>query len=271
MTHASINSPETLVINDYYKMVRESLKMIAGIIAEEEGAVAVDNSLFFGRSGSSYFEDDFLKPLIRKHNDKFAERINAALSDNCFKFVRIDAPESVNEALMRTVADVSVFIERPNGEITEEYINVKATAGNTADNVGSWESLNHVLYGYDSSVAKQRNVLLNKLAVEPVNDSLSDYFLWVFNKNGTTVEELMNTCETHSMLGSSLSAFRVNMSQNYPVQFNCHSAEEIVFEEGTTIEEIKSALVAKILSAGIKFHEKQLEMWSNAYEALDRV
>lgn len=271
MTHASSNSPETLMINDYYKAVRESLKMIAGIIAEEEGVVSVDNSLFFGRSGSSYFEDDFLKPLIRKHNDKFAERINAALSDNCFKFVRIEAPESVNEALMRTVADVSVFIERPNGEITEEYINVKATAGNTADNVGSWESLNHVLYGYDSSVAKQRNVLLNKLAVEPVNDSLSDYFLWVFNKNGTTVEELMNTCETHSMLGSSLSAFRVNMSQNYPIQFNCHSAEEIVFEEGTTIKEVKSALVAKILSAGIKFHEKQLEMWSNAYEALDRV
>lgn len=270
MTHTVLNTPDTNTINDYYSIVRGSLRMIAEIISEEEGNSPVDNSLFFGRSGSSYFEDDFLKPLIRKYNDKFATRVNAAFSDNRYKFVRIDAPESINEALMRSVADVSVFIQHPDGKITEEYVNIKATAGNTADNVGSWESLNHVLYGSDSTVVKQRNGLLNKIATEPLNDNLSDYFLWVFNKNGSTVEELMNNCGTHSMLGSSLSAFRINMSQNYPIQFNSHVAEEIVFEDETTIQEIKSALLRKIFEAGIKFHEKQLEMWSNAYQTLEQ-
>lgn len=254
-------------VKDYYEIIRTSLNVVTTVISEREGDAPVNNALFSGRNGSTYFEDDFLKPLIQKHEQELSERIHNQLSHNPYKFIRIDAPESTNEAQSRSIADVSIFIQREE-KVTEEYINIKATAGNTADNVGGWESLNHILYGHESSVVKQRSALLKKITDTPLNDSISDYFLWVFNKNEPTVKKMMNSASVHSMLGSNLSSFYINMSQTYPVQFKSHNAEQLLFDDNTDIKELKKQLAMKILEGGKKFHEEQSKIWAQAYESL---
>lgn len=264
---SSSTGRQVMSVKNYYEIIRTSLNVITATIGAREGDTSVDSTLFSGRKGSAYFEDDFLKPLIQKHEQELLERINDQLSHNPYKFIRVDASESTNEAQSRSIADVSVFIQREE-KATEEYINIKATAGNTADNVGSWESLNHVLYGHESSVVKQRSALLKKIADTPLNDSISDYFLWVFNKNEPTVKKIMDSASVHSMLGSSLSSFYINMSQNYPVQFKSHNAEQLLFDDNTDIKELKKQLSMKILESGKKFHEEQSKIWTQAYKAL---
>lgn len=256
--------------NDYYESIRISLKTIGKVIADEEKDLIINLKAFTGRKGSSYFEDDFLKPLIRKHSEQFCEKVSENLKDNSFEFVKIEAPKSFDESSARSFADVSVVIKHPDGAISEEYVNIKATSGNTADNVGSWQSLNHVLYGNKNKIVKNRTQLLERIANEPLGDQLSDYFLWVFNKSGPKSDDLLRNASVHSMLGSSLKDFKINMSQNYPIQFNSHRAEQVLFDDTFTITTARNELLKKILSNGIEFYGNQLGLWTKALKSLEQ-
>lgn len=255
-------------VNDYYDAVTLSLDAIGSVISANEGEYVIDNSKLSGRDGSSYFEDVLLKPLLRKYSDVVADEANKALQGNMFRFVSVSAPESNSEAQKRSLADISIFLEHPDGIIREELINVKATNGNSADNVGSWASLNHVLYGDVGKLETKRTSVIEKLGSVELPDNLNDYFLWVFKKNVSSVEDLFARSSVHSMLATNFDAFKVNMSQNYPLQFNSSKAVRVVFSDDVVFTDVKRDFVVEILRRGSQFYEAQVDLWGGAVESL---
>ena len=258
-------------MQNYYKTVELSLNTIAYTISEHETNLNVDSSKLQGRLGSSFFEDDFLKPLIRKYSKLFKKLVNDKLDEHGitdYRFVSIDAPENTDEAAARTMEDVAAYIQRPDGTITKEIINIKATNGNTADNVGGWVALDHVLYGESEKYAKTRKQVLEKISNTTLNDSLNDYFLWVFYKNEPTGNLILNSSSVHSMLNSNPESFQVNMSQTFPLQFNSHKAHTVKTSDTFNIEKLKHDFMLKILDKGIDFYREQLELWEQAATAI---
>lgn len=258
-------------MQNYYKTIRLSLNTISSIISENETELQVSQKKLQGRLGSSFFEDEFLKPLIRKHNALFEEAINKKLDEagiTDYRFVSIEALENTDEASARTMEDASIFIQRPDGKVTKEVINIKATNGNTADNVGGWVALDHMLYGESEKYAKSRNKVLEKIINTKISNNISDYFLWVFYKNEETGNKILESSDVHSLLSSSTESFQVNMSQNFPLQFNSSRAEELNLADIKKIEELKTRFMLKILEKGIEFHKAQLDLWEKAAESI---
>lgn len=256
--------------NDYYRYMRETLDNIALFIIELEEDYTVDSQLFMGRNGSTYFEEEFLKPLIRKHNEKLVEMVNDSSTVKNYHLLGINASQNVDESAERSMADMTLTIRRAaDNRIYEEFINIKATSGNKNDNVGGWESLNYVLYGSIGKNIVKRSDMLDKISTTAFSTQLHDYFLWVFQKNNTMMSEIMRSSAVHSMLATSLDSFAINMSQSYPVQFNCHKARDIVFTKDYTIVDARKAFAYKILERGIIFHQKQLLSWSKAVKSMN--
>lgn len=258
-------------MKNYYETIRLSLNTIANTISKNESDLKVDHSVFQGRLGSSFFEDDFLKPLIRKYQKSFKSIVNEVLDSagiTDYRYVGIEALENIDEASARTMEDVSIIIQRPDGRVTKEVVNIKATNGNTSDNVGGWVAIDHVLYGESEKYAKSRNKVLTKIVDTKINNSLNDYFLWVFYKNETTGNLILESSEVHSLLNSNPDAFQVNMSQNFPLQFNSSKAKNTELAKVKTIEELKTAFMIKILDKGAEFHKEQLTLWEQAAKTI---
>lgn len=258
-------------MQNYYKTVRVCLNTIARIISDNEPGLSVSVEKFQGRLGSSYFEDGFLKPLLRKHSHLFEECINEELDSvgvYDYRFVYIEALDNVDEASARTMEDVSLFIRRPSGVVSKEIINIKATNGNTADNVGGWVALDHMLYGPSDNYARTRNKVLEKIATTKINNTLNDYFLWVFYKNMSGGNAILESSSVHSLLSSSPDSFKINMSQNFPLQFNSSRAKILDLTQVQSIEELKSQFILKMLGKGMEFYKTQFDLWEKAAQAL---
>lgn len=255
------------ISDGYYRAVEIVLNTIAKTISAREKITK--KFVYSGRNGSSSFEDHFLKPLIRKHIDTLYEPINEALSDadlTGWSLYEISAEENLNDANARTMEDIAIVLRRPNGFLVEEAVNIKATLGNTADNVGGWISMDRALFGNssDGKYAKQRSEFLDKIAVTPITDSLSDYFLWVFPKldNGNDV---LNSSHVSSYFGTTPDAFYVNKNQSFPLQFNNKNAYSLI-GSGIPIIDRKVTLLAKLHSEMSKKLSKELSMHEKALE-----
>lgn len=253
------------ISDGYYEAVEIVLNTIAKTISVREEFT--EKFSYSGRSGSSSFEDDFLKPLIRKHITTLYEPVNEALSDAeliGWSLYEISAEENLNDANARTMEDISIILRRPNGLLVEEAVNIKATLGNTADNVGGWISMDRALFGnsIDGKYAKQRSEFLDKITVTPITDSLSDYFLWVFSKldNGNDV---LNSSHVSSYFGTTPDAFYVNKNQSFPLQFNNRNACSLI-GSGIPIIDRKATLLTKLHSEMSKKLSKELNMHEKA-------
>lgn len=262
---------EPMVSNDelsdeYYRTVEIVLNTTACCIAEVEKFERTVFS-FSGRNGSTSFEDDFLKPFIRKHKHLILKKVEKALKEerlSHWELFDIVADENIDESGARSMEDVALVLRRPNGLLVEEAINVKATLGGTADNVGGWISLDRALFGNspDGKYMKQRGTFLKKVANEPITDSLSDYFLWVFTKLDNPVGVLKSS-RVYSFFGTSLDAFVINKNQPFPLQFRSKGAKTLI-GSGIPLIERKIELMTKLHSEMYEKLSAELEMHDNA-------
>lgn len=243
-------------VKDYYGAMQIVLNCTASVIQERETDLSINQKDLYGRGGSIHFEENFLKPLIRKHKDYFYDRINRELEEagNSWKFLGILADETTTEADKRAIYDIRVLLETPEGKASREYVNVKLTLGNTADNVGGWGALDHVIYGNTGNLALTQKAIREKiLRKEPFATEPSDYFLWVFNKTHDTGKEILASNGVYSLLGSS-GGFTFNMKQSFPVQFN--SSKSVPFQEWDgTLEDEKKKFLKWLFSKQNAYHE----------------
>lgn len=252
--------------DEYYRTVETVLNTTAHCIAGLERFEKTVFS-FSGRNGSTSFEDNFLKPFIRKHKQSILKEVKKALKKaelSHWELFDIVADENTDESGARSMEDVSLILRRPNGLLVEEAINVKATLGGTADNVGGWIALDRALFGNspDGKYMKQRGTFLKKVSDEPITDSLSDYFLWVFTKLDDPVDVLKSS-HVHSFFGTSLDAFIINKNQPFPLQFRSKGAKTLI-GSGIPMIERKIELMAKLHSEMSEKLIAELEMHNNA-------
>lgn len=223
----------------YYDVMNTVLSTIIDVIIANEDKIHVDKSSLLGRKGSIYFEDDFLKPLIREYDHLYHKEVNKALSNNGYsravEFVKVYADENNDEASMRTMEDIAVGLIF-DGSYHKERINVKATVGDTADNVGGWSALSYATWGEIGLFAKTKTKFKEAATTIPLTDSLHDYFLWVFYKGEDDGRDILLSQSLHSFLGTSLDAFTINLSQSFPVQFSSKKAVSKDFVDHTIVE-----------------------------------
>lgn len=250
--------------NAAYDAVSIALLETCELLAENERGDSFHASDFTGRNGSTRFEDEFLKPRIRKNHHLLHERINEKLSSvaNDWEFVNLDAQENVSEADARSMSDMDLYLRSSQGEVIEVPINIKATAGKTADNVGGWAAIGHVFYGGNGKHIKRREEVKSKLALEEPDKGFHDYFLLTFDKNSTSAASLLRSATVNSILGSSLNAFKINMAQPFPLQFNSHQAQRVRFSEGYRIAQAQENLLNRLALAHIKHYVTNAEQWS---------
>ena len=247
--------------DDYYQAVTICLNTIARTISELE--TFTEKFEYGGRNGSTSFEDDFLKPLIRKHLLKLYEPVNEALKLfglDSWSLYEVSAEENTDESGARTMEDITIIMRRPSGELFEEVVNIKATLGNTADNVGGWAAMGRALYGNspDGKYIRQRVDFFTKVTSTPITDSLSDYFLWVFVKSPDP-HDVLKSSRVSSFFGTNADAFYVNKNQPFPLQFKGKGACSLV-GSGVTIIERKTNLLSKLHSEMASKLTKELDM-----------
>jgi len=257
---------------NYYQAVSVILETVVSVIVENENDIPVISERFKGRSGSSYFEDEFLKPLIRKHDNLYYDAVNIELKsrglNDSIRFISIDASENLDEASARSMEDISVYMEF-EGSVHQERINIKATSGKTSDNVGGWEGLSYAVYGNQINPVKTRKAFLEQIQKNiKIDNSLHDYFLWVFKKNEKTGREILQSSKTYSLLNVSLDSFFVNMNQAFPLQFN-HSKAEFYDFSKISVSDSKVAMISRILMKSNEYYERQKEENLKAQNALN--
>lgn len=258
---------------DYYTAMSVILKTIIETIVEKSNGIDVETKNLTGRNGSTYFEDEFLKPLIREFDEHYSTVVNDALRVHDLdhiRFIRIDASENIDESSARTMEDVSVYIEF-NNEIHQERINVKATNGQGYDNVGGWEGFAYAIYGDQEDTIKNEQTFVNKIQSGIIIDNeLHDYFLWVFNKSFDNGTEIIESHEVHSLLSTSLNSFTVNMSQSFPLQFKSSKATAIDYSK-TTVAQTKTAMISKIFTKSYEHSAKKAKKSKSVLDFLTAV
>lgn len=248
------------VIQQYYSTMRAVLTTLCEVIVERETSLDFDLNLLQGRAGSSYFEESFMKPLLRKHKSHFSNKVNSNLRDlgiTKYYYLDVHASENKDESDERKMADVTILLMSSYGEI-KVPINIKASAGKTADNIGGWQSLDWALFGNEGKPAKTRAKVMSKISKQPISEELYDYFLWVFDKSYSTPKEILESSQVHSFFSTSLESFVFNANQSFPVQFRCHSAQHIEdWSEGILV--VKKQFSNKIAEEYIKHAKKLLD------------
>lgn len=257
-------------VDEYYQAISIALNSIAAVIADSS---SLGHFSFVGRDGSSSFEDNFLKPLIREFRSVLYEPVNNSLERHGlshWEFIDIFAEEDLNESSARTMEDVSIIMRRPNGLLFEEAVNIKATLGNNADNVGGWVSIDRAVFGNspDGKYARQRGAFLKKVTTTKITDSLSDYFLWIFIKSGNG-HEVMYSSHVNSFFGTNTDSFIINKNQSFPLQFNTRTAVDMS-GSGLNIVTRKTRLLHKVHSEMVQKLSQEVESHQAALNAINK-
>lgn len=248
------NINDISTINNYYESVETSLNIISQMIQKQEFTYSEND--YIGRDGSSRFED-FVKTAINKDKENIISECNKNLKD--VKVISIDSYISDNESDNRRMEDMSFILEDSYGNQSEIMINIKATSGNTADNVGGWASFGRALYG-DEAAKLSAKQILEKTKTEPLENTLNDYFLWVFNKKSDK-DNIFSSSKIFSYFATDLDHFKINMHQPFPLQFKSTGATNKPFTSTDSLIERKKALVSKIKTEGKKFYLAKLKQF----------
>lgn len=249
---------------DYY----QAMNAILTAIKEHLAAVEHPNTpSLTGRSGSLTFEEQLLKPLLSQHYNDIIKLGNESLEDTGYTLTGLDFPDDSTEAGKRTPGDFYITWDTPHGP-RSEYINIKATNGNTADNVGGWSALDQGLYGGEHGRAVQKRSVLKKISTTTFSTLPCDYFLWCFHKDDDAAQ-MIGSGATYSMFGSR-GGFVFNASQSFPLQFRADRATGFAFTEGESMAERKQKFVMDmILCPQVLYHQKAGYAAQSVIDALE--
>lgn len=244
---------------DYYSTIQKTLTITAQEIKKSN--IAYDYCDYAGRIGSTRFES-MIKACIRENMDSILYAVNKNLS-NGWVLENIDASENLDDTSERSMSDITLTIIRPDKSRTVEHVNIKATAGKTADNVGGWASLYYSFYGVVKPNAS-KSFVLNEFSINPpLFSGLHDYFLWVFNKKSDSFTILCDSSSVHSYF-TSVGGFVVNISQSFPLQFNAHNAKIIDYHPRN-----KKELLRPLLSGAYQKKQEEAGLFLRALKSIE--
>jgi hypothetical protein len=225
------DAPETVTgipASEYATYQTEAIRILDGIgklielAPENEKFAKGESAKFLGRDGATYFEKAFLKPILfGERKPEFIENMNSA-SDSKFQLVDIVDPEAdftgQGDGSNRTFSDIDLILKDKDGNVSSLPVNIKATNGGSADNVGGWAAFEFIMFGnVRSSPSKSKT--LARITPESIKATTvsSDYFLWSFLKGG---EKPFHTAHSVSLFEYDPTFFSFNASQSFPLQAN---------------------------------------------------
>lgn len=209
--------------NFYHEETVRSLETISRSILElpDANKFALGQAKHFnGRDGATLFEKNFLKPIIFGNKDGFIELVNNEGSFKLHNIIDMEADEDANtDTRNRTFADIALQISDKEGNISLVPVNIKATLGDSSDNVCGWAAFQFMMAGKVKSKGASRANTLGKTTPETIfaAPGASDYFLWSFNKG---LKKPFDSAHAISLLQFKPSQFVFNASQSFPIQAN---------------------------------------------------
>lgn len=246
----------------YYVVVRKILYIAAEVIISSN--IPYDKDNYEGRAGSASCEE-MIKACIRENVENIIARVNNELPQG-WKLISFDAPENNDDASSRKMSDITFVLSRPDGSQTVEQVNIKATSGSTADNVGGWAAFYYAIFGIIKKNVSKKFVLeeiAKHSEAKTIPDVPHDYILWSFKKDSTDFSQLCSTAEVHSFFGTSLEAFVVNINQSFPLQFKLEKATIKPYTYEGKIE-----FISFVLEKALEKIEKEFEAYRRASNAL---
>jgi hypothetical protein len=214
--------------SDYAIYQTEAIRVLDGIgklielTPENEKYAKGESAKFLGREGATYFEKAFLKPILfGDRKAEFIDTMNGA-ADSKLKLVDIVDPEAgyigQGDGSNRTFSDIDLILSDKNGNVSSLPVNIKATNGGSADNVGGWAAFEFIMFGnVRSSPSKSKT--LARITPESIKATTvsSDYFLWSFLKSG---DKPFTSAHSISLFEYDPTFFSFNASQSFPLQAN---------------------------------------------------
>lgn len=271
----------TISHKQFYEVMNISSAVIFDVLIEEEksNATLIPFSLN-GRNGSTQFEEELLKPAIRKNESVITERIKEKLeiSGLPFSLIFLDAGGNQSEADVRSFDDMSMIFADVNGKEYFYPINIKITNGNSADNVGGWMAMDFAIFGNPDTnsnipvmrkVATLKSTFMKKMIEGTMSSDMSDYFLFVFKKLPTFLE-ILESAKVFSLLSVEPESFNINMSQSLPIQFNSDAAIKIPSDSDTSLLQRRENLMNMLLAEMNKKLSKELQTINDAQKAINK-
>jgi hypothetical protein len=209
--------------NFYHEETIRSLETISETILElpDANKFALGQAKHFnGRDGATLFEKNFLKPIIFGNKDGFIELVNKEGNFKLLNIIDMEADEDANtDTKNRTFADIALQISDKEGNVSLVPVNIKATLGDSSDNVCGWAAFQFMMAGKVKSKGASRANTLGKTTLESIAAATgaSDYFLWSFNKG---LKKPFDSAHAISLLQFKPSQFVFNASQSFPIQAN---------------------------------------------------
>lgn len=219
-----------------------------------------------GRSGSTYFEQQIIKPYLLKNIDTLIEEYNKNTTFTIKEILGLT--ESNNEAANRLWYDIMVIAISDDGSLVEAPINIKVTDTNsvTSDNIGGWAILGWCLYG--NANATSETALFSKIiSGEPFQTNGNDYYIWTFYKDKNRPSPEAPTL--FSVLDIEPTAFTFNRSQSFPVQINARKLMNSAHSDSMSYASRQQALVRWLLIKIISAYKNKLDKAESALTAFE--
>jgi hypothetical protein len=225
-TPATLATP--ILATDYAEYHSETIRILdnIGSILKDLPNNAIGEKLltkYDGRDGATSFEKTFLKPTLFnvRNKNKIMKTINK-MGDSYELLDIFDYKDTVvdeTEVENRTFADIGLRISNRQGNESIIPINIKATKGNTSDNVGGWLAYEFMMFGDNQSKGAQKDALLEKVTKDSLShvNVASDYFLWSFTKGK---DRPFTNSYAFSILEFEPQNFSFNPVQSFPMQAN---------------------------------------------------
>lgn len=172
---------------------------------------------FTGRDGATFFEKNFLKPILFGNKEGFIESVNKDSKFKLLNIIDMEDEQDGTDTKNRTFADIALRISDENGKTSLIPVNIKSTLGSSSDNVGGWAAFQFMMAGKSKGKGAQKGNTLDKTTPDSIAAATgaSDYFLWSFNKGES---KPFDSAHAVSLLQFSLKQFRFNGVQSFPIQ-----------------------------------------------------
>lgn len=233
---------------EFYSAVNTTLNIIIENI-EQKNILQEDYSL---RVGSIIFEEN-LKKEINKKKQEIIDKVNKTFKTNSLdlKLDSIQSDLNETEAGNRSYYDILLTFENDLEELYTVPVNIKITLGKSKDNVCGWKGLASALYP-NITLDNINKIKFYQIAKDrKITDEISDYFIWIFNKNDE--KEMLNNHKCLSLL--SINKEDIYVSSTNLLQIHTRTCRKL---KDFDIVAERKLLLSKLLTKMLKDYEQEI-------------
>lgn len=242
-----IKKDETKEMNnfEFYSAVNTTLNIIIENI-EQDKFFQKDYS---SRIGSILFEEN-LKKEINKNKENIINNVNKLFKDiSCD--LQLESIRVEDKTDNKSYYDMLLIFEDDLEEIYTAPINIKISSGKTKETICEWKGLSSALYP-NITLDNINKIKFYQIAKDrKITDEISDYFIWIFNKNDE--KEMLNNHKCLSLL--SINKEDIYISSTNLLQIHTRTCRKL---KDFDIAAERKLLLSKLLTKMLKDYEQEI-------------